>query len=210
MAFPRPIRPSHVRVVSAIAVLTMSAALTACATGPRPSFDVDQPALEPSGDPAIDAVLDRLEFPGTDPVVRERLEDELVAVGPGALHQRLVHLVREVVSGAFVLGVRVGGDVVALAGPAKGLRVAERGGEQDGDGGREGQQASGVGSPRSCRLLMRNISRITTHISRAKNRHPNPTAGPGFGASSLSGGMRMLCPSSIRSLLSARLPLTRT
>ena len=31
-----------------------------------------------------------------------------------------------------------------------------------------------------------------------------------FGVSSLSGGMRMLCPSSIRSLLSARLPLTRS
>jgi hypothetical protein len=42
----------------------MTAALSACATGQRPSFDVDQPALEPSGDPAIDAVLDRLDDVG--------------------------------------------------------------------------------------------------------------------------------------------------
>jgi len=35
------------------------------------------------------AVLDHLEFPGTDPDVRARLEAELDAVGPGALHARL-------------------------------------------------------------------------------------------------------------------------
>jgi len=35
------------------------------------------------------AVLDRFEFPGTDPVVRERLEAELAEVGPAALHARL-------------------------------------------------------------------------------------------------------------------------
>jgi len=34
-------------------------------------------------------VLDRFEFPGTDPVVRERLERELAAVGAEALHRRL-------------------------------------------------------------------------------------------------------------------------
>jgi hypothetical protein len=64
MAFPRPIRILHLRVVGAVALLTMSAALSACATGQRPSFDADQPALEPSGDPAIDAVLDRLDDVG--------------------------------------------------------------------------------------------------------------------------------------------------
>lgn len=37
----------------------------------------------------VRAVLDDLEFPGTDAVVRARLEAELDAVGPGALHQRL-------------------------------------------------------------------------------------------------------------------------
>ncbi|WP_196780782.1 tRNA (adenosine(37)-N6)-dimethylallyltransferase MiaA [Nocardioides sambongensis] len=35
------------------------------------------------------AVLDRFEFPGTDPVVRARLEDELDRVGSAVLHARL-------------------------------------------------------------------------------------------------------------------------
>jgi tRNA dimethylallyltransferase len=35
------------------------------------------------------AILDRFEFPGTDEAVRQRLEDELVEVGPAVLHQRL-------------------------------------------------------------------------------------------------------------------------
>jgi tRNA dimethylallyltransferase len=35
------------------------------------------------------AVLDRFEFPGTDPAVRAALEAELAAVGPEALHARL-------------------------------------------------------------------------------------------------------------------------
>ncbi len=35
------------------------------------------------------AVLDRFEFPGTDPAVRSGLEDELAAVGPAELHRRL-------------------------------------------------------------------------------------------------------------------------
>jgi tRNA dimethylallyltransferase len=37
----------------------------------------------------VRAVLDRLEFPGTDPTVRAGLEAELAAVGPGPLHRRL-------------------------------------------------------------------------------------------------------------------------
>ena len=36
------------------------------------------------------AVLDRFEFPGTDPAVRAQLEEELAEVGPEALHRRLV------------------------------------------------------------------------------------------------------------------------
>ncbi len=40
----------------------------------------------------VRAVLDDLEFPGTDPAVRARLEDELEAEGPGALHRRLAEL----------------------------------------------------------------------------------------------------------------------
>ena len=37
----------------------------------------------------VRAVLDELEFPGTDPAVRERLEAELAEVGPARLHERL-------------------------------------------------------------------------------------------------------------------------
>jgi tRNA dimethylallyltransferase len=37
----------------------------------------------------VRAVLDKLEFPGTDPRLRERLEAELGRVGPAALHARL-------------------------------------------------------------------------------------------------------------------------
>ena len=35
------------------------------------------------------AILDRFEFPGTDPAVRRQLEEELAAVGPEAMHRRL-------------------------------------------------------------------------------------------------------------------------
>jgi tRNA dimethylallyltransferase len=38
------------------------------------------------------AVLDRFEFPGTDPVLRADLERELARVGPGPLHARLARL----------------------------------------------------------------------------------------------------------------------
>ncbi|MGK5445201.1 tRNA (adenosine(37)-N6)-dimethylallyltransferase MiaA [Micromonospora sp. URMC 105] len=37
----------------------------------------------------VRAVLEQFEFPGTDPAVRQRLEDELAAVGPAPLHARL-------------------------------------------------------------------------------------------------------------------------
>jgi tRNA dimethylallyltransferase len=37
----------------------------------------------------LQAVLDELDFPGTDPSLRTRLEAELAAVGPAALHTRL-------------------------------------------------------------------------------------------------------------------------
>jgi tRNA dimethylallyltransferase len=35
------------------------------------------------------AILDRFEFPGTDPAVRHQLEQELAEVGPEAMHRRL-------------------------------------------------------------------------------------------------------------------------
>nr|WP_233558765.1 tRNA (adenosine(37)-N6)-dimethylallyltransferase MiaA [Micromonospora radicis] len=37
----------------------------------------------------VRAVLEQFEFPGTDPVLRERLEEELAAVGPAPLYARL-------------------------------------------------------------------------------------------------------------------------
>ncbi|MBA0051935.1 tRNA (adenosine(37)-N6)-dimethylallyltransferase MiaA [Streptomyces sp. AJS327] len=37
----------------------------------------------------VRGAIDDMEFPGTDPGVRARLEEELAALGPGALHQRL-------------------------------------------------------------------------------------------------------------------------
>ena len=37
----------------------------------------------------VSSVLYDFQFPGTDPVVRERLEGELIAEGPGTLHRRL-------------------------------------------------------------------------------------------------------------------------
>jgi tRNA dimethylallyltransferase len=47
------------------------------------------------------AVLDELDFPGTDATVRARLEEELAAVGPARLHERLSAL--DPASGAAVL-----------------------------------------------------------------------------------------------------------
>ena len=40
----------------------------------------------------VRAALDHLDFPGTDPVLRRRLEDELDRTGPGPLHERLARL----------------------------------------------------------------------------------------------------------------------
>jgi tRNA dimethylallyltransferase len=40
----------------------------------------------------VRAALDDLEFPGTDPAVRTRLETELAALGPAGLHRRLAVL----------------------------------------------------------------------------------------------------------------------
>jgi tRNA dimethylallyltransferase len=40
----------------------------------------------------VRAAIDKLEFPGTDPRLRERLEQELGRVGPAALHARLAGL----------------------------------------------------------------------------------------------------------------------
>ena len=47
----------------------------------------------------VHAILDRVEFPGTDPAVRARLETELEAEGPEALHARLAALSPEAAAG---------------------------------------------------------------------------------------------------------------
>ena len=49
----------------------------------------------------VRAVLDELDFPGTDAVVRARLEDELTAVGAAGLHERLTAL--DPAAGATIL-----------------------------------------------------------------------------------------------------------
>ncbi len=54
------------------------------------------------------AVLDQFEFPGTDPGVRRRLEEELEASGPEAMHRRLV---------------AVDAEAAAKLSPANGRRV---------------------------------------------------------------------------------------
>jgi hypothetical protein len=41
-------------------------AFAACATGQRPSFDADEPAQQATGDPAVDAVLERLDRVGLE------------------------------------------------------------------------------------------------------------------------------------------------
>jgi tRNA dimethylallyltransferase len=51
----------------------------------------------------VRAVIDDLEFPGTDPTLRGRLEDELAQSGPARLHARLAATVRR-----HPAGLRVG------------------------------------------------------------------------------------------------------
>ncbi len=67
MASPRHRRPVGSRVARTVAVAVVAAfALAACATGMRPSFDADEPTQQATGDPAIDAVLERLDRVGLE------------------------------------------------------------------------------------------------------------------------------------------------
>ncbi len=62
MASSRRSRPAGVQSARTVLVAALAAlALAACATGPRPTFDADDPAEQATGDPAIDAVLERLD-----------------------------------------------------------------------------------------------------------------------------------------------------
>jgi hypothetical protein len=50
-----------------LGIATIAAlAFAACATGQRPSFDADEPAQQATGDPAVDAVLERLDRVGLE------------------------------------------------------------------------------------------------------------------------------------------------
>ncbi len=67
MASPRHRRSTGTSRARPLLLTAVAAiALTACATGPRPSFDADEPTQQPTGDPAIDAVLDRLDRVGLE------------------------------------------------------------------------------------------------------------------------------------------------
>jgi hypothetical protein len=62
MALPHRRRHTGVtRQFTVFVAATAMLVLSACATGPRPSFDSDQPVQQSTGDAAIDAVLDRLD-----------------------------------------------------------------------------------------------------------------------------------------------------
>ena len=67
MASPRHRRAVGARTSRTVVVAVLGAlALAACATGPRPSFDADEPMQQATGDPAIDAVLERLDRVGIE------------------------------------------------------------------------------------------------------------------------------------------------
>jgi tRNA dimethylallyltransferase len=73
----------------------------------------------------VSSVLYDFRFPGTDPVVRERLEAELVATGPGMLHQKLLALDADA---AHAIGPSNGRRIV------RALEVIEITGEKFGSG----------------------------------------------------------------------------
>ena len=67
MASPRRRRVAGAPTPRTLLVASIAAlALTACATGQRLSFDADDPAQQPTGDPAVDAVLERLDRVGIE------------------------------------------------------------------------------------------------------------------------------------------------
>ena len=67
MALPRHHRSAGATSArTVVAALVAALALASCATGPRPSFDADEPTQQATGDPAIDAVLERLDRVGIE------------------------------------------------------------------------------------------------------------------------------------------------
>ncbi len=72
MASPRHCRSVGARTSRTVVVAALGAlTLAACATGPRPSFDADEPTQQATGDPAIDAVLERLDRVGVEQFTAE-------------------------------------------------------------------------------------------------------------------------------------------
>lgn len=62
MASPRlPRRAARARAGAVVVATALAILASGCMTGERPSFDDDQPDRDATGDPAIDAVLDRLD-----------------------------------------------------------------------------------------------------------------------------------------------------
>jgi hypothetical protein len=59
---PATARAARTAILSSVVALTLGA----CATGPRPSFDDDEPSQQATGDAAIDAVLERLDRVGLE------------------------------------------------------------------------------------------------------------------------------------------------
>jgi hypothetical protein len=67
MASPRRRPTADATLVRTLGIATIAAlAFAACATGQRPSFDADEPAQQATGDPAVDAVLERLDRVGLE------------------------------------------------------------------------------------------------------------------------------------------------
>ncbi len=67
MASPRHRRHAGITLARTLMFsFAATVALAACATGPRPSFDADEPSQQATGDPAIDAVLERLDRVGIE------------------------------------------------------------------------------------------------------------------------------------------------
>jgi len=77
-------------ITEAASVAAYQRLARACVDGLRAAGRV--PVLVGGSGLYVRAVLDRLEFPGTDPALRAELERELAAAGPGVLHARLAEL----------------------------------------------------------------------------------------------------------------------
>ena len=72
MASPRHRRPGGAHAVRHLVITAIATlALAACATGQRPSFDADEPTQQATGDPAVDAVLERLDRVGLEQFTAE-------------------------------------------------------------------------------------------------------------------------------------------